>query len=78
MVVGDGVGDRLGGALEIGRVGGGDRDRLGQDHAETAVRLAGRDRTGTMRDMVLAARVAGPAGNVVQASNSFTGMPSLR
>ena len=33
---------------------------------------------GTIRDDVLAASVAGPAGNVVQASNSFTGMPSLR
>ncbi len=31
----------------------------------------------TMTEPVLAASVAGPAGSVVQAPNSFTGMPSL-
>ena len=33
---------------------------------------------GTIRESVLAASVAGPAGSVVQAPNSVTGIPSLR
>ena len=33
---------------------------------------------GRIRDDVLAASVAGPAGSVVQASNRRTGIPSLR
>ena len=34
--------------------------------------------TGRIREPVLAASVAGPAGSVVQASKSLTGMPSGR
>ena len=34
--------------------------------------------SGAMIAPVLAASVAGPAGSVVQAPNSFTGIPSLR
>ena len=33
---------------------------------------------GTIDDPCLAARIAGPAGSVVQAPNIFTGMPSSR
>ena len=48
--------------------------------ASTWKRPSGVRRTaiGMISAPVLAASVAGPAGRVVQAPNSFTGMPSLR
>ena len=45
---------------------------------ERAVRLPTDRMIGRIRDPVLAASVAGPAGSVVHAPNSRTGMPSLR
>ena len=68
---------RLGRALEVGRVGRGDRRSARRTRRGTCRRPGG-DGDGRIRAPVLAASVAGPAGSVVQASNRRTGIPSLR